>query len=226
MAVDEQDNPSESTPREAELQRQLDGLCSQVTNLFKAWEATQNLGLPPKIQSMEEQPDERSKQPEQSQEEFIQSDPRDHILPDEDRVPSQTGCNGHWSHILDESIPRPGASEGKTQEVLIHGAAGDIPKPELDSRRSGEPTETTPALLPRQDQTIHVISRGLATSDINHSEKGTWGTGNDAGATPLEHISQDVYDIRFKTEDQKGVLAPHHDALVVAGRDPDCSRLD
>ncbi|KAF3566430.1 hypothetical protein DY000_02015476 [Brassica cretica] len=29
MAVDEQDNPSESTPREAELQRQLDGLQSQ-----------------------------------------------------------------------------------------------------------------------------------------------------------------------------------------------------
>lgn len=171
MATDKPKNLSESTPRVTGLQRQLDGLHSQVTNLFKAWEATQNLGLPPKIQSMEEQPDERSKQPEQSQEEFIQSDPRDHILPDEDRVPSQTGCNGHWSHILDESIPRPGASEGKTQEVLIHGAAGDIPKPELDSRRSGEPTETTPALLPRQDQTIHVISGGLATSDMNHSEK-------------------------------------------------------
>ena len=42
MAVDEPDNPSESTPREAELQRQLDGLQSQVTDLHKAREATEN----------------------------------------------------------------------------------------------------------------------------------------------------------------------------------------
>ncbi|KAF2596577.1 hypothetical protein F2Q68_00010851 [Brassica cretica] len=36
MAVDEQDNPSESTPREAELQRQLGGLQSQM-NIRSSW---------------------------------------------------------------------------------------------------------------------------------------------------------------------------------------------
>ncbi|XP_013594341.1 PREDICTED: uncharacterized protein LOC106302362 [Brassica oleracea var. oleracea] len=135
MTTDKPKNLSESTPRETGLQRQLDGLHSQVTNLFKAWEAAQNLELSPKVQSVEEQPDERLELPEQCQEEGTR----------------------------------------KTQEVLIHGAAGDIPKPELDSRRLGEPMETVPALLPRQDQTIHVISGGLATSDMNHSEKAPGG---------------------------------------------------
>ena len=77
MTTDKPKNLSESTPRETGLQRQLDGLHSQVTNLFKAWEAAQNLELSPKVQSVEEQPDERLELPEQCQEEFVQSDPRD-----------------------------------------------------------------------------------------------------------------------------------------------------
>ncbi|KAH0867139.1 hypothetical protein HID58_074161, partial [Brassica napus] len=72
MAVDEQDNPSESTPREAELQRQLDGLQSQVTDLHKAREATENLELSSEVQCLKEKLDEHSKQQEQSAEKLTQ----------------------------------------------------------------------------------------------------------------------------------------------------------
>uniref|UniRef100_M4FA26 Uncharacterized protein n=1 Tax=Brassica campestris TaxID=3711 RepID=M4FA26_BRACM len=72
MAVDEQDNPSESTPREAELQRQLDGLQSQVTYLHKEREATENPELSSEVQSMKENLDEHSKQLEQSAEKLTQ----------------------------------------------------------------------------------------------------------------------------------------------------------
>ncbi|KAF3511593.1 hypothetical protein F2Q69_00006460 [Brassica cretica] len=43
MAVDEQDELPEATPREAELQRKLDGIQSQVTELNRARvEVTEN----------------------------------------------------------------------------------------------------------------------------------------------------------------------------------------
>ena len=58
MAVDEQDNPSKYTQREAELQRQLDGLQSQVTDLYKAQEATENPELSSEVQSLKEKLDE------------------------------------------------------------------------------------------------------------------------------------------------------------------------
>ncbi|KAH0868012.1 hypothetical protein HID58_075034 [Brassica napus] len=58
MVVDEQDNPSKSTPREAELQRKLDGLQSQVTDLHKAQEATENPELSSEVQSLKEKLDE------------------------------------------------------------------------------------------------------------------------------------------------------------------------
>ncbi|KAF2574552.1 hypothetical protein F2Q70_00003577 [Brassica cretica] len=68
MAVDEQDNPSQSTPREAELQRQLDGLQSQVTDLHKAREATENLELSSEVQRLKEKLDEHSPQNGKQQE--------------------------------------------------------------------------------------------------------------------------------------------------------------
>ncbi|KAH0866900.1 hypothetical protein HID58_073922 [Brassica napus] len=71
-AVDKQDNPSKSTPREAELQRQLDGLKSLVTDLHKAREATENLELSSEVQSMKEKLDEHSKQLDQSAEKLTQ----------------------------------------------------------------------------------------------------------------------------------------------------------
>ncbi|KAF2552972.1 hypothetical protein F2Q68_00034431 [Brassica cretica] len=60
MAVDEQDNLLESTPREAKLQRQLDGLQIQVTDLHKARGAIENPDLSSKVLSLREKLDEHS----------------------------------------------------------------------------------------------------------------------------------------------------------------------
>ena len=53
MAVDEQDELPEATQREAELQRQIDGLQSQVTELHKTQEET-NPELSSEFQSLKE----------------------------------------------------------------------------------------------------------------------------------------------------------------------------
>ena len=86
MAVDEQDNPSESTPREAELQRQLDGLQSQVTDLHKAREATENLELSSEVQRLKEKLDEHSKQLEQSAEKLTQLESENLVLRDKNQA--------------------------------------------------------------------------------------------------------------------------------------------
>ena len=72
MAVDEQDNTSEFTPREAELQWQIDELQSQVTDLHKAWETTENLELSSEVQSLKKKLGEHSKQLELSAEKLNQ----------------------------------------------------------------------------------------------------------------------------------------------------------
>ena len=53
MAVDEQNELLEATQREAELQRQIDGLQSQVTELHKTREET-NPELSSEFQSLKE----------------------------------------------------------------------------------------------------------------------------------------------------------------------------
>ncbi|KAF2583268.1 hypothetical protein F2Q68_00005000 [Brassica cretica] len=67
MAVEEQDELPEATQREAELQRQIDGLQSQVTELHKTREET-NPELSSEFQSLKEKLNEHSKQLEQSAE--------------------------------------------------------------------------------------------------------------------------------------------------------------
>ncbi|KAF2595604.1 hypothetical protein F2Q68_00009756 [Brassica cretica] len=69
IAVDEQANTLECTPRGAELQRQIDGLQSQVTDLHKARKTTENTELSSEVQSLKE---EHSKQLELSAEKLNQ----------------------------------------------------------------------------------------------------------------------------------------------------------
>ncbi|KAF2611318.1 hypothetical protein F2Q70_00011910 [Brassica cretica] len=67
MAVDEQNELPEATQREAKLQRQLDGLQSQVTKLHRVQEeVVENPELSSEVQSWKEKLDEHSKQLEQS----------------------------------------------------------------------------------------------------------------------------------------------------------------
>ncbi|KAF2571569.1 hypothetical protein F2Q70_00002698 [Brassica cretica] len=65
MAVDEQNELPKATQREAELQRQLDGLQIEVTELQKTREET-NPEFSLEVQSLKEKLNEHSKQLEQS----------------------------------------------------------------------------------------------------------------------------------------------------------------
>ena len=71
MAVDEQNELPEATQTEAELQRQLYGLQSQVTELHKTREEA-NPELSSEFQSLKEKLSEHSKQLEQSAEKLSQ----------------------------------------------------------------------------------------------------------------------------------------------------------
>uniref|UniRef100_A0A0D3BVB7 Retrotransposon gag domain-containing protein n=1 Tax=Brassica oleracea var. oleracea TaxID=109376 RepID=A0A0D3BVB7_BRAOL len=90
MAVDDQDNTSESTPREAELQRQLDGLQSHVTELRKDREATEDPDLSSEVQSLKEKLDEHSKQLEQSAEKLTQLESENLVLRDKNQALNTT----------------------------------------------------------------------------------------------------------------------------------------
>ncbi|KAF3505884.1 hypothetical protein F2Q69_00007089 [Brassica cretica] len=69
MAVEEQTELPEATLREAKLQRQLDGIQSQVTELNRSrLEVAENPELSSEVQSLKEKLDEHSKQLEQSSE--------------------------------------------------------------------------------------------------------------------------------------------------------------
>ncbi|KAF3572080.1 hypothetical protein F2Q69_00059619 [Brassica cretica] len=73
MAVDEQNELPEATQREAELQRQLDGLQSQVTELHRAREEImENPELSSEVRSLKENLYEHSKELEQSAEKLHQ----------------------------------------------------------------------------------------------------------------------------------------------------------
>ena len=85
MAVDEQDEPPEATQREAELQRQIDGLQSQVTELHKTREEA-NPELSSEFQSLKKKLNEHSKQLEQRAEKLSQLESENLNLRDENQA--------------------------------------------------------------------------------------------------------------------------------------------
>ncbi|KAF2576854.1 hypothetical protein F2Q68_00004461 [Brassica cretica] len=87
MAVDEHDKLPEATQRESELQRQLDGLQSQVTELHMAREeVVENLELSSEVQSLKKKLDEHSKQLEQSATKLNQLESENLTLRDENQA--------------------------------------------------------------------------------------------------------------------------------------------
>ena len=85
MAVDEQNELPEATQREAKLQRQIDGLQSQVTELHKTREEA-NPELSSEFQSLKEKLNEHSKQLEQSAEKLSQLESENLNLRDENQA--------------------------------------------------------------------------------------------------------------------------------------------
>ncbi|KAF3576174.1 hypothetical protein DY000_02030646 [Brassica cretica] len=91
MVVDKQNELPEATPREAEIQRQLDGIQSEVTELNRAWiEVAENPDLSSEIQSLKEKLDEHSKQLQQSAEMLSQLESENLTLRDENQTLNTT----------------------------------------------------------------------------------------------------------------------------------------
>ena len=88
MAVDERDDQQEYAQREVELQRQIDGLQIQVTDLLKARETAENSEHPYEIQSLKEKLGEHSKQLELSAEKLNQLQTENAALRDQNDAPN------------------------------------------------------------------------------------------------------------------------------------------
>ncbi|KAF3544323.1 hypothetical protein DY000_02007861 [Brassica cretica] len=87
MAMDEQTELPEATPREAKLQRQLDGIQSQVTELNRSrLEVAENPELSSEVQSLKEKLDEHSKKLEQSSEKLSELESENLALRDENQA--------------------------------------------------------------------------------------------------------------------------------------------
>ena len=87
VTVEEQNDLPEATLREAELQRQLDGLQNQITELHKARErATDDPELSSEVQSLKEKLDEHSKYLEQSAEKLGRLESENLALRDENQA--------------------------------------------------------------------------------------------------------------------------------------------
>ncbi|KAF3529654.1 hypothetical protein DY000_02042892 [Brassica cretica] len=128
MAVVEQDDPSEFTPREAELQRQIDGLQSQVTDLHKPRETTENPELSSKVQRLKEKIGEHSKQLELSTEKLNQLQTENAALPDHNKAPNTASSkkrrfNTRVRPMGNLSTPKTG--EGTTNATPASGVAGE-----------------------------------------------------------------------------------------------------
>ncbi|KAG5388819.1 hypothetical protein IGI04_030360 [Brassica rapa subsp. trilocularis] len=126
MAVDEQDDPSEFTPRETELQRQIDGLQSQVTDLHKARETTENPELSSEIQSLNEKLGEHSKQLELSAKKLNQLQTESAALRDQNKAPNTASNKKHRFNTRVQpmgSLSTPNTGKGTTNATPASGAA-------------------------------------------------------------------------------------------------------
>ncbi|KAH0903350.1 hypothetical protein HID58_042853 [Brassica napus] len=92
MTVDEHNEPSDDAQRVAELQKQVDGMQSLITEMNQTREATgENPNLSLEVQSLKEKLDEESKQLEQSAEKLSQLQSENTVLRDQNQARNTTG---------------------------------------------------------------------------------------------------------------------------------------
>ena len=104
MAVDKQDELPEATKREAELQRQINGLQSQETELHKTLEET-NPEISLEFQSLKEKLNELFKQLEQSAEKLSQLKSKNLNLRDENQALNTASNKKHGFHVQVRPMP-------------------------------------------------------------------------------------------------------------------------
>ena len=90
-------------------------------------------------------------------------------------------------------------------------------KSHLSKEITGKPTEAAPVSPPRQDRVIHVILGGSEISSISHAaaKKSTWNAKHGLEAAKPKHLLLGTDKIGFTVKEQKKVLTPHHDTLVI-----------
>ncbi|KAF3576220.1 hypothetical protein DY000_02031449 [Brassica cretica] len=92
MTMDEHGEPTEAAQTTDELQKRVDGLQSQITDMHQARETTgENPGLSSEVQSLKEKLDEHSKQLEQSAENLSQLHSENTVLRDQNQALNATG---------------------------------------------------------------------------------------------------------------------------------------
>ncbi|KAF3586277.1 hypothetical protein F2Q69_00029721 [Brassica cretica] len=113
MTVDEHNEPSDDAQRVAELQKQIDGIQSQITEINQTREATgENPNLSSEVQSLKEKLDEHSKQLEQGAEKLSQLQSENMVLRDQNQA---RGMGGNKKRRATDPAPGSGVA-GATRE--------------------------------------------------------------------------------------------------------------
>ena len=132
VAVDEHGEPTEAAQTTAELQKQIDGLQSQITDMHRARETTgENPDLSSEFQNLKEKLDEHSKQLEQSAEKLSQLQTENTVLRDQNQALNATSNKKRrfntriWPM---GNLNTPNSGEDTTDTPPTSGAAGQLGK--------------------------------------------------------------------------------------------------
>ncbi|KAG5411003.1 hypothetical protein IGI04_007322 [Brassica rapa subsp. trilocularis] len=128
MAVDEHGEPTEAAQTTAELQKQIDGLQGQITDMHRARETTgENPDLSSEVQNLKEKLDEHSKQLEQSAEKLSKLQSENTVLRDQNQALNATGNKKrHFNTRIRPmgNLNTPNFGEGTTDTPPTSGVAG------------------------------------------------------------------------------------------------------
>ncbi|KAF3599307.1 hypothetical protein F2Q69_00036200 [Brassica cretica] len=128
MTVDEHNEPSDDARRVAELQKQVDGMQSLITEMDRTREATgENPNLSLEVQSLREKLDEQSKQLEQSAEKLSQLQSENTVLRDQNQARNMTGNMKRRFNTQVRpmgNLNTPNSREGATDPPPASGVAG------------------------------------------------------------------------------------------------------
>ncbi|KAF3581099.1 hypothetical protein DY000_02030650 [Brassica cretica] len=143
MAVDEQTELPEATPREAKLQTQLDGIQSQITELNRTREEVmENPELSSEVQSLKEKLDEHSKKLEQSAEKLSQLESENLTLRDGNQALNTTINKKHRFRAQSQPMPTLETPNSGTNATLPHTASESEPEPDKEAPKGAAKTES------------------------------------------------------------------------------------
>ncbi|KAL0815563.1 hypothetical protein Bca101_072007 [Brassica carinata] len=103
--------------------------------------------------------------------------------------------------------------KGHLREFLLEKA-----KAHPSKETTGKSKGAAPASPPRKNRVIHVISGGSEVSRVSHTaaKKSTCNTKHGLETIQPKHLLLGTDEISFTAKEQEKILAPHHDALVIA----------